>query len=43
MEHDEDPMDGGGKVRKGPMSAKERQAADEFVGFIMGVAAKRYR
>ena len=43
MDHDDPPEDGGVKVRKGPMTAQERQQADEFVGMIMGVAAKRFR
>ena len=43
LDYDEPPEDGGVKVRKGPMTARERQCADEFVGMIMGVAAKRYR
>jgi hypothetical protein len=40
---DEGLEDPGSKVRKGPMSAADRQAADEFVGAIMGVSAKWYR
>ena len=43
LDYDDPPEDGGVKVRKGPMMARERQQADEFVGMIMGVAAKRFR
>jgi hypothetical protein len=37
-EHEDPLKDGGTKVRKGPMTA-----AEEFVGAIMGVPAKRFR
>ena len=33
--------DGGDKVRKGPMSARDRRGEAEFVGMIMGVTGKR--
>ena len=34
LDYDDPPEDGGVKVRKGPMTARERQQADEFVGMI---------
>lgn len=43
VDHEDPLKDGGTKVRKGPMTAQERQAAEEFVATIFGVAAKRFR
>ena len=42
MDHPEEGSgDAGDRVRRGPMSARDRQAEAEFVGAIMGVTGKR--